>query len=82
MIGDTEFKLSTYADDTTLFLKEDKDSMRCILDVLRWFNKLSGLAINKEKTKVIKIGASRDRRIHWEGQFGLKWDHTFEVLEV
>ena len=82
MIGETELKLSTYADDTTLFLKEDRDSMRCILDVLRWFNKISGLAINKEKTKVIKIGASRDRRIPWEGQFGLKWDYKFEVLGI
>ena len=82
MIGDTEFKLSTYADDNTLFLKDDKDSLRCVLDVLRWFNKISRLAINKEKTKVIKIGASRDRRIPWEGQFGLTWDHTFEVLGI
>ena len=41
---------------------------------------MSGLAINKDKTKVIKIGGSRDRRISWEGQFGLKWTHSFEVL--
>ena len=50
--------------------------------MLRWFNKISGLSINKEKTKVIKIGASRDRRISWEGQFGLTWTLTFEVLGI
>ena len=43
---------------------------------------MSGLAINKDKTKVIKIGGSRDRRIPWEGQFGLKWTHSFEVLGI
>ena len=81
-IGDTEIKLSQYADDTTIFLKEDKNSLKCVMDVLRWFNKMSGLAINKDKTKVIKIGGSRDRRIPWEGQFGLKWTHSFEVLGI
>ena len=82
LIGDVESKLSQYADDTTLFLREDKESLRCVLDVLRWFDKISGLSINKEKTKVIKIGASRDRRIPWEGQFGLTWTNTFEVLGI
>ena len=52
------------------------------MDVLRWFTKLSGLAINKDKTKVIKIGGTRDRQISWEGQFGLKWTHSFEVLGI
>ena len=52
------------------------------MDMLRWFNKMSGLAINKDKTKVIKIGGSRYRRISWEGQFGLKWTHSFEVLGI
>ena len=82
MIGDVESKLSQYADDTTLFLKDDKDTLRCVIDVLRWFDKISGLSINRDKTKVIKIGAARDRRISWEGQFGLNWTHTFEVLGI
>ena len=81
-IGETEIKLSQYADDTTIFLDKDKNSLKCVMDVLRWFNKLSGLAINKDKTKVIKIGATRDRKIPWEGQFGLNWTHTFEVLGI
>ena len=81
-IGDTELKLSQYADDTTLCLDEDRDSLRCVMDILRWFNRISGLDINKDKTKVIKIGASRDRRITWEGKFGLKWTHKFEVLGI
>ena len=81
-IGDTELKLSQYAHDTTLCLDEDRDSLICVMDILRWFNRISGLDINKDKTKVIKIGASRDRRITWEGKFGLKWTHKFKVLGI
>ena len=51
-VGDTEMKLSQYADDTTLCLDEDRESLRCVMDILRWF-KISGLDINKDKTKVI-----------------------------
>ena len=43
---------------------------------------MSGLGINKDKTKVIKIGALRDRRITWEGSFGLEWTHSFAVLGI
>ena len=41
---------------------------------------MSGLAIHRDKTKLIKIGASRDRRLIWEGQFGLDWMNTFTAL--
>ena len=81
-IGDTEIKLSQYADDTTLFLNGDKKSLEIVMDILRWFNKLSGLGINRDKTKVIKIGALRDRRMSWEGKFGLEWTHSFVVLGI
>ena len=81
-IGDTEIKLSQYADDTTLLLNGDKNSLEMVIDILRWFNRMSGLGINKDKTKVVKIGALRDRRIQWEGNFGLEWTHTFVVLGI
>ena len=81
-IGELEMKLSQYADDTTLLLNGDKNSLFVVMDILRWFQKISGLGINKEKTKVIKIGALRDRRISWEGNFGLEWTHSFVVLGI
>ena len=81
-IGDTEMKLFQYANETTLFLDEDRESLRCVMDILRWFNNISGLDVNKDKTKVVKIGASRDKTISWEGQFGLKWTSKFEVLGI
>ena len=50
--------------------------------VLEWFKKISGLSVNKEKTKVIKIGPLRDRSITWEGKYGLKWTDEFDVLGI
>ena len=75
-------KLSLYADDTTIFLKADKESLSGVMRVLEWFKKISGLGINKEKTKVIKIGPLRDRSITWEGKYGLKWTDDFGVLGI
>ena len=40
------------------------------------------MGINKEKTKVVKIGPVRDRSINWEGKLGLKWTDEFEVLGI
>ena len=49
MVGAKETKISMYADDTTLFLKADKDTVKKKLDVFHWFKKVSGLSINIEK---------------------------------
>ena len=43
---------------------------------------VSGLDINKDKTNVVKIGASRVRSIPWQGKFGFKWATTFEILGI
>ena len=42
----------------------------------------TGLNINKDKTNVVKIGATRGRSIPWQGKFGLKWATTFEILGI
>ena len=63
-VFDTEVKLSTYADDTTIYLNADKESLSGVMRVLDWFKKISGLGIDKEKIKVIKIGPIWDRSIN------------------
>ena len=42
-IGEMEMKVSQYADDTTLLLNGDKHSLTVVMDILRWFNKMSCL---------------------------------------
>ena len=51
-----EHKQSQYADDTTLFLKYNEQNIRNCMRTLKEFEQISGLKVNTEKTKVIKIG--------------------------
>ena len=69
-VHDTEMLTSQYADDTTLFLNSDINSLKYAVRILKWFENVSGLAINNEKTKVVKIGALRGRSIPWQGKYG------------
>ena len=82
MVYDREVKPSQYADDTTIYLRGDRESLCGVMHVLDWFKKISGLAINRDKPSVIKLGALRGRSMSWEGKFGLKWTSVFEVLGV
>ena len=54
-------------------MDEDLESIISIIRVLKWFRSVSGLDINKEKTKVIKLGASTDSSIPWLGKFSFNW---------
>ena len=73
-----ESKVSQYADDTTLMVQ----SIVHIIHVLKWFKAISGLDINKEKTKVVKLGSKRGSNIPWQGKFGLNWSDKFEILGI
>ena len=66
----------------SLFVDGDANSIVHVLKVLKWFKASSGLDINKEETKVVKIGASRDGSIPWQGKFGYKWSDTFEIWGI
>ena len=77
-----ESKVSQYADDTTLLIREDLSSVTNVIRVLKWFKHISGLDINKEKTKVVKLGAARDSNIPWQGKFGFNWTDKFEILGI
>ena len=62
-VHNVEMLTSQYADDTTVFLDGDLHSLNYTVKNLKWFEKISGLAINNDKTKVVKLGALRDRSI-------------------
>ena len=82
MVYDKEFKVLQYADDTILLLQVDHDSVVEVFRVLKWFRGVSGLDINKEKTNVVKSGASRGSSIPWQGKFGFNWATAFEILGI
>ena len=58
-IQQSEYLVSQYADDTTLTLSDDKDSLNESLKCINNFANCSGLKANFEKTSVIWIGAKR-----------------------
>ena len=64
-----ELKISQYADDTTVFVR-DLDSVTSLLRVLNDFKGHSGLEINTTKTEAMRLS-------EWKGRtdepFGFKW---------
>ena len=54
-MGNKVIKLAQYADDTTLFLK-DNDDVICALGILDDFEVFSGLRLNKNKTEAMRLG--------------------------
>ena len=57
--NNTEFKLSQYADDTTLILDGSQQSLQNALNILEIFGTYSGLKVNTDKTKIIWIGKKK-----------------------
>ena len=45
-----------YADDTFLFCEADKDRLKFLSWILMWFEAMSGLKINLNKSEIIPIG--------------------------
>ena len=58
-IAREEFKLTQFADDTTIIMDDTSASLRATLNVLEIFGDYFGLKMNKEKTKVIWIGRKK-----------------------
>ena len=81
-INRRERKCSQYADDTSIFLKSTENNLKLCLSILNWFYQISGLKINIQKTKVIKLGPIRetDRRFCREND--LEWVSEFVALGI
>ena len=60
-VNNVEVKLSQFADDTTLICK-DIESLKENIMIINKFSKISGLKLNKKKTKAIWIGSQRKNK--------------------
>ena len=76
--GDKENKLVLYADDMTIFARNEK-SINRLKVLFADFEKLSGLKINNDKTKILRLGLCQ--RLDCDFAFGEIVDF-FKVLGV
>ena len=60
----SEIKTSKYADDTTLFLDGHKRSCDTFLKALDIFSEISGLRLNRKKTKLCGLVQKQVARIN------------------
>jgi len=70
-----EIKLSAYADDITLLLKDDR-ALETALETIENFGRISGLELNRDKTVVMPLDP---RQIE---ESGFEMSHTIEVTGV
>ena len=61
-VGAYSFKMTQFADDTTLLLDGSQKSLQTALNILELFGSLSGLKMNTEKTKMVWISSTKHCR--------------------
>ena len=84
VIEDEEYKISQYADDTSIISDGSPESMDGILRELDFFANISGLKINFSKTNMIWIGSKKfSKEIFHHSRWKLNWSNTnFEMLGI
>ena len=75
-------KILQYADDTTLIIKANEASIRNCMLTLREFETISGLKINEEKTKMVKIRGWGDNGKPLCEDLNLDWTQEFISLGI
>ena len=81
-INNKEHKCSQYADDTSVFLKASEENLKRCLKKLHIFYQMSGLEININKTKVIRIGPIRETDRRYCRENDLEWVTEFVALGI
>lgn len=83
-IDGVEYKLSQYADDTSIIFDGSPQSMDGILRELDYFACIYGLKINFSKTKMVWIGSKKiSKEVFHHSRWKLDWNNpTFDLLGV
>ena len=78
VIEDVEIKISQFADDTTLFLKNVESAYEAF-KLLNKFEKVSGLKLNTEKCEALWLGPWKQNQ---EKPLGIKWPQSIKILGI
>ena len=82
-IGNNEYKLSQYADDTSAILDGSDKSLNETLSELSFFSKYSGLKVNFDKTQVVWIGRKKYSSDTIKTRWKLNWGRSqFKLLGI
>ena len=82
-IKNKEYKMTQFADDTTMILDGTQNSLQMSLNTIEIFGTYSGLKMNKEKTHVIWIGKQRKTKERLHTTPMLHWGETeFDLLGI
>ena len=82
-IGEKEFKIKLYADDTQMCLKFEADSIKEMVTSIKIFSSISGLLINFDKSNILRLGPIRNSEIKLDIIKNYKWTNDkIEVLGI
>ena len=83
IVGITEFRMSQYADDTSMILDGSERSLNACITTLKFYAEASGLYMNMDKTQVIWIGSKKNCRERLCEQYNFVWDNiVFKALGI
>jgi hypothetical protein len=72
--ANTAVKLIQYADDSTLFLKNEYE-IPAAIDIINRFSKVAGMQLHLKKCEGLWIGRDKGRQINCS-LYGIKWPQT------
>ena len=78
----TSHMMDLYADDLTIYLAPDDQSLKTVIETLKSFYKLSCLKININKTKAVWFGSAAGSDMTLCPDEGLDWTDTFTLLGI
>ena len=82
-IGETEYKILQYADDTEITLEGDKNSFEETLKTINTFGKASGFFLNAGKTSAIWLGNKGNYPVKYMPHFQMQWNPPkFKILGI
>lgn len=82
-IGDIEYRLSQFADDTTIILDGSEQSFNACMNILNVYANISGLKINNSKTRAVWIGSKKFGGETFNHRYKLDWKQTdFIILGI
>ena len=73
-IGENEYKINQYADDTCLTINASKECLEEVIRLFEVFETFSGLKVNYDKTEIMPIGSIKNKSFKFDTIKKMKWN--------